>query len=87
MSILHLVNIRLKVASVILTGAAFPALSTRSKPNWRSSGVRYQARVWCGVSGKKKKVMNPTGTVIILGNVSGVARIQGHLVDYPTDNV
>lgn len=63
-NLLHREKIRVKVARVILTGGALPARCTRSIARSHSSLLRNQARVVCGVSGKKKNVAKPTGTVM-----------------------
>ena len=63
-SSLHLENILLKVLNVIFTGGALPAFSTRSNARSTSDFERNQACVLWGVSGRKKKVPNPTGTVM-----------------------
>lgn len=69
-SLLHLVKIRLNVPKVIFTGGALPARCTRSIAMSHSSLLRNQARVVYGVSGRKKNVAKPTGTVIHFLDVS-----------------
>lgn len=61
---LHLDKIRVKVFRVIFTGGTFPALATRSTESSHSFWVKNHARVVYGVSGRKKNVAKPTGTVI-----------------------
>lgn len=61
---LHLDKIRAKVFQVILTGGAFPAFTTRSIDSSHSSLLKNQARVVYGVSGRKRAVASPTGTVM-----------------------
>ena len=85
--ILHLANIRLNVASVILTGGAFPAFCTLSIASRHSSPERYQARVVYGVSGKKKKVTKPTGTVMHWKHGLGSYEWCICLGPYSTNNV
>lgn len=49
---------------VSLAGGALPAFSIRRTAMSLSSFVKNHARVLCGVSGRKKNVTSPTGTVM-----------------------
>jgi hypothetical protein len=85
--ILHLANMRLNVARVIFTGGAFPAFFTLSIASRHSSLERYQGRVVYGVSGKKKRVTKPTGTVMHWRHRLASHEWCSYIGPYSTNNI